>query len=262
MDRFKTLNQLSTNDEKFNEFFIENPNNHSEVVNKLNECGLITFENINSLSDIMRLSNSLGQVHEHRHSNEMGITVISPEQNIKHQTGNLGFTSDVLLPHTDGSAENDPPMLILMVCGKAAERGGYSEFIDGKKIYESMREEYPEVLERFKVSNSIIYGLDPQRIGSLFEKMDDDKYMIRFRYDNWGYYSATLANDLPILWKFIRSHSFSMKLKSGQGFILQNGRWLHGRSSFEGHRKMYKVLIDVTSKSDLENKLSFGFSCV
>lgn len=261
--RFSSLKIKHTTQECFRKFFVclESSSNKKELFANLNKLGLVTFEGVQTTSQIEELALSLGQIRRHRDSNERGITVIAPTKHIKYQNSNLGFTSERLFPHTDGSSERHPPTLVLMVCGKVAEQGGLSVLVDGKAVYEALNRQHPSILNRLKASNSVIFGLEPEYKGAIFEKISNDNYIIRFRFDKWVRFCASLAQDLPILLRSIEAHSFPLALQNGQGFIIQNGRWLHGRSAFTGDRLIYRVLVDVTTHNCLEEKISFGFHC-
>lgn len=74
-------------------------------------------------------------------------------------------------------------------------------------------------------------------------RLPDGSICLRFRYDSLGYYTAPVCTVLPIFLNLLERHTISFTLQKQQGYILQNGRWLHGRTAFRGEREMYRVLV-------------------
>ncbi|MRG29741.1 TauD/TfdA family dioxygenase [Laceyella tengchongensis] len=81
-------------------------------------------------------------------------------------------------------------------------------------------------------------------IGSVFEKIDGGKIRLRFRADDLGYFSTQTALNLRKVLMEMDKFMFSIKLKKNQGYIINNGRWLHGRTEFLGSRKMMRILVE------------------
>ena len=55
-------------------------------------------------------------------------------------------------------------------------------------------------------------------------------------------FSPDVAEWIPQLTAAINRHSFTMTLQPGQGVILDNHRWLHARDTFDGLRRIYRLL--------------------
>lgn len=49
----------------------------------------------------------------------------------------------------------------------------------------------------------------------------------------------------------IERHRVTMMLRPGQGYVLDNYRWLHGRGAFTGDRVFYRVHANPSTASEL-----------
>ncbi|WP_369797512.1 TauD/TfdA family dioxygenase [Nocardia sp. CNY236] len=49
---------------------------------------------------------------------------------------------------------------------------------------------------------------------------------------------------LPQLAEAIDRHAIRFTLEPGDGYVLHNHRWLHGRTAFTGDRVMYRLSLD------------------
>lgn len=231
------------------------------MVDALEKDGLVTFNNITSRQDLIALSQTLGTIVEHRDSDPDGVTRIIKRHEWSSKEGYLGFSSNYLPFHTDGSAVPKPPAFIIMLCHESAEVGGVSLLADGKQIYRVLAEEFPHLLKVLMTPNSVVFGgTEISFVSSIFSTLEDGNICIRFRYDNLGYCSEAVSAVLPRFLEIINRYSISFLLKKGQGYIIQNGRWLHGRTAFQGAREMSRVLVNRCNEIPIVRQVHLGFS--
>lgn len=83
---------------------------------------------------------------------------------------------------------------------------------------------------------------------------------IRFRQDDLARFSPGVTAVLPELLEVIRTRTVRFKLRAGQGYVLQNGRWLHGRTGFTGRRRMHRILGEPYPADRLGGSVGFGFT--
>jgi hypothetical protein len=57
-------------------------------------------------------------------------------------------------------------------------------------------------------------------------------------------FSADATPLIPLLRAVIAQHQQTIHLDSGQGLLVSNTRWLHGRDSYTGPRIMLRILGD------------------
>jgi len=67
---------------------------------------------------------------------------------------------------------------------------------------------------------------------------------LRLRLDDLARFSPDAACAVPALRTVISAHATTLHLGPGEGVLLCNTRWLHGRESYAGRRVMLRVLGD------------------
>jgi len=71
---------------------------------------------------------------------------------------------------------------------------------------------------------------------------DEKTGIFRLRFDDAVQMSATLIENLPKLRSIIYQNAFVAELQVGQCYVVDNHRFLHGRTSFTGSRELLRVL--------------------
>jgi alpha-ketoglutarate-dependent taurine dioxygenase len=235
---------LKTKHLVFNDYFVDvtKKDFSIEVVKRLNHDGLVTFDNISSREELVNVCNSIGKPLIHPHGNSDGVTIVESNTDVKdNSNGNLGLTSGALNLHTDRPATPNTPEILALFCVKQATEGGETSLVDMKNVYITLSNLYPDVLKALLGKENVIYKGDSHYPTSIFNLLKDRTIQVRFRYDELGYFSPSIINVLPLLLKVIQENTVIFKLDNSQGYFLQNGRWLHGRNSFKGDRKLYRI---------------------
>jgi hypothetical protein len=80
-------------------------------------------------------------IRPHRDADAEGVTVITKTRD--ESSGYAGFTDAELIPHTDGSAESNPPGLLLLACQQAADEGGSTRVVDGARVSRARADQHP-----------------------------------------------------------------------------------------------------------------------
>ncbi len=234
-----------------------------QILLPLAKDGIFTF-NIQSREELVCFCTKLGTIVKHRDSDKNGLTRIRKRNGVLYtlsEAGYQAFTNSHLTLHTDGSSASDPATLIVLWCAHPAEEGGISLFADGKQIYHVLAHHYPHVLQKFTMPDSAIFsGAQPPFYSSIFSTLPNGNIYIRFRYDSLVYYSAPVCSELPIFLQLLNQHSVSFTLKKHQGYVIQNGRWLHGRTAFDGDRDLYRVLVQTEPNTLVGKQVMLGFS--
>ncbi|MGV9677354.1 TauD/TfdA family dioxygenase [Nocardia sp. NPDC003482] len=81
-------------------------------------------------------------------------------------------------------------------------------------------------------------------LGSVFEHAQGGRIRIRYRRDNLVKYSPEVRRWLPTFDAAIDRHTVRFGLEPGEGYVLHNHRWLHGRAAFTGERVMYRLSLN------------------
>jgi hypothetical protein len=93
----------------------------------------------------------------------------------------------------------------------------------------------------------------------VFEPVDSGG-CVRFRQDELARFSPAVTAVLPQLLEAIRRRTIRFALNVGQGYVVQNGRWLHGRSGFDGLREMHRILGEPHPPERPGRIVGFGFT--
>ncbi len=209
------------------------------LVAALAEHGLVLLDAVTSRDDLLRLARSIATIVPHRDSDATGLTTIA-DIGGQVRSGFAGFSACALNPHTDRSGIANPPALLMMSCGQPATSGGECVVIDGKAVYDDLAESTPKALKALSAPRSVLFGGAAGHLGSVFTRIGD-RLAIRLRLDDLAQFSPEVTRLLPILRAAIDRHAGMFRLDAGQGYILDNYRWLHGRRAFSGQRVMYRV---------------------
>jgi hypothetical protein len=130
-----------------------------------------------------------------------------------------------------------------MLCKSPAPIGGDSVLVDGYEIRAVLASRFPEALRELSRPASVVFGGgDAFHAGAIFEDGPGGIH-IRFRYDNLAYFSPPLIPLMPSFLSLLDERAFSFRLGAGQGYIVDNRRWLHGRTAFSGPREMHRLLV-------------------
>jgi alpha-ketoglutarate-dependent taurine dioxygenase len=204
------------------------------------EHGLATFAGVSDEPALLRLAGSVCQILPHPDSAPSGVTVLAGTKPTP-SPGRAGLGRAELVPHTDGSSLRHPPPLVMLACGRPAPHGGESLLVDGRALYDGLAAEDPAALLALSHPRAARFGAAPGHLGGVFEH-DKGRVRVRFRLDDLVSFSPGAAAALPSMLRLLAALTLRLRLDTGQGYILRNDRWLHGRTAFSGSRLLYRVL--------------------
>ncbi|KAK9446633.1 uncharacterized protein V1518DRAFT_423636 [Limtongia smithiae] len=212
------------------------------------------------------------------------VSLIAPPRST-HYGGFWDFTSDLakadtaytdlaLRVHTDGTYFTDPPGLQLLHCLHHSGAGGESLLVDGFKAARVLRDEAPEhykTLSRIRIPAHAAGNEDvcimPSLARPVLNHADDTGELMQVRWNNddrstmdrWGgadpdvdvvsFYDAIRA------WNEILSRPemvYTFKLRPGRPVIFDNWRVLHGRTAFDGQRRLCGAYVNM---DDFDSRL-------
>ncbi|WP_157434374.1 MULTISPECIES: TauD/TfdA family dioxygenase [Actinoalloteichus] len=93
-------------------------------------------------------------------------------------------------------------------------------------------------------SRSVLFGGSAGHLGAIFEPTGPGLLGVRLRLDGLARWSPQAARWRDLLVATIRRHEHIIPLAAGQGYVLNNRRWLHGRRAFTGQRVMYRAVLE------------------
>lgn len=221
---------------------IRDPGTQPRIAAQLRDRGLVTFSGISSRAELVAIANRLMAIRPHRDAGPDGVTVITSTNS--DVSGYAAFTDAGLIPHTDGSSVPDPPGLLLLACHQPAAEGGWTQVADGAQVIATLAEQCPAALGALSTPRAASFGSADGYTGAIFEPAGPGRTRIRLRLDELARFSPDVADVIPLMRAVIASHAQTFRLGAGEGMLLSNSRWLHGRDRFSGRRTMLRVLGD------------------
>jgi hypothetical protein len=213
------------------------------VAEELVADGLARFDGITTRAQLVALGASLGRTVPHRDSEPDGVTTLMHRGGLAGRIGFEGFGNGPLPPHTDRSGTPDPPALLMVVCGRKG-KGGECIAIDGQCVYADLILTNPEATQVLSRPRTVLFGGASGYLSSIFEHTPDGRIRIRYRSDELAKFSPDIVRWLPTLTDAVERRTIQFGLEPGQGYVLHNHRWLHGRTGFTGDRVMYRLSVN------------------
>ncbi|WP_406438976.1 TauD/TfdA family dioxygenase [Streptomyces sp. NBC_01613] len=178
----------------------------------------------------------------HRDSDSDGLTTIRDTRHHAHRAGFAGLGSGPLDPHTERSGTPNPPRLMLLVCGKAAVTGGECLLTDGQALHSDLFTGDREAGVALARPRTAFFGAGDGHATQVFTVHHDMRVSVRLRFDGLARWNPTVQPYLPQLRAAAVRHQVRLTLAPGQGYLLDNERWLHARRAFTGDRLFWRAL--------------------
>lgn len=207
--------------------------------------GLALFEGAHDAQTMLAAARQVMSITPHPDSDERGITTIAELGPAAEHPNAEGFSRRELMAHTDRSGIPEPPALMMLTCAVQARSGGASRFCDGLAVHNDLAANSPESLRALSRPRSALFGGAAGYLGAILTSAPGRgpaRTVIRLRLDDLVSFSPDIAEHIPQLTASISNHTINATLEPGQGIILDNHRWLHARNTFEGPRRMYRLL--------------------
>ncbi len=214
---------------------------HDHVITALATHGLALIDNVTTRADLLRLAQSIALTIPHRDSDSDGVTTLTDPGEAAVPSGFAGFSASALTPHTDCSGTVSPPALLMMNCSMTATSGGQCVLVDGQAVHDHLTESEPEAIGAFRAQRSVLFGGASGHLCSILTDVGGGRVVLRLRLDELARFSPEVTRWLPALRTAIERHAVEFDLAVGQGYILDNHRWLHGRTAFTGRRVVHRI---------------------
>lgn len=215
------------------------------VVQQLRDAGLVTFGGLARRNEIIAFASSVMAMAAHRDSDPDGLTTIRDTPRLRDLTGYSGLGRGELLPHTDGSSLPEPPRLMMLVCERPADRGGECLLIDGQQLHADLCVRSREAAVKLSQPGTAYFGAGNGHATQVFTVHPGRRLSIRLRQDDLAQWSPVVEPYVPFLRDAITRHQQRLTLTTGQGYLLDNHRWLHARTRFSGDRRFLRALGDL-----------------
>ena len=231
------------------------------LLDEFSAKGLVLLEGIDKPEVLLRTLSPLGTVYYHRDSLANGLTHVSESGDGLRSAGydgKLGFTQDGLIPHTDRSGAQVPPNILAFWIESQAAISGASLFVDGFVLFEEISYRFPAELAVLCRQNSAVFKSENGYFESSIFSVAGESLSIRFRFDQMIFLSPDAAKAVEVMLRVIRELSLVKRLSAGQGYLIDNMRWLHGRTHFVGARSAYRLLLSMGNEKKNIKETSFA----
>ncbi|MEU6481570.1 TauD/TfdA family dioxygenase [Streptomyces sp. NPDC047017] len=216
-----------------------------EILARLAQYGIAIFHGLDSAPSLVALARTLGTALPHPDSDAHAVTVITEREAVAGRAFADGFSRAALAPHTDRADMLVPPGLLVNLCVVQAETGGESVFADGGAIYRLLAARAPEALQALSQPNAVAYGRSHVYAGPIFEPSGSGRRLrIRVWPPEQGRFSQAAEAALGELKLAIDAQALTIGLAAGQGYVVDNHRWLHGRRAYLGNRVMLRIGVE------------------
>ncbi|MFF4534310.1 TauD/TfdA family dioxygenase [Streptomyces sp. NPDC001407] len=221
---------------------IQSPRAEEMVQERLRDTGLITLDGFTSRSTVRDFAARIMDIAPHRDSDPDGLTTIRDTRRHAHLAGYGGFGTGELAPHTERSGVPTPPRLMLLVCGTPAHYGGTCLLTDGRAVYSDIAARRREAIVALGKPRTAFFGAGNGHATQVFTEHPDGRVSVRLRLDGLGRFSPIVQPHLPHLRVALTAYQIRLPLAAGQGYLLDNERWLHARDAFTGSRLCWRAL--------------------
>jgi gamma-butyrobetaine dioxygenase len=207
---------------------------------KVKDYGFALLKNVPERDGaVLEVIKLFGYVRETNYGRLFDVkTIIDPN--------NLAYTNFGIGPHTDNPYRHPVPTLQLLHCLKSSARGGDSIVVDGFKVAENLREQYPDyfrwlssviVTFRFRDKNNWLEHTAPvisvYPNGSIERIRFNNRSVQPFRLpadDLYSFYEAYLC-----FARMLEEAQYQVRFRMlpGDLYVVDNERVLHARTSFD-----------------------------
>lgn len=213
-----------------------------EVADCLGRDGLVIFRQ-GTPQQLTALLTGWTQLVAHPHDATPGVTVIDPHSPRGWAADEVGFTRSHLPPHTDRSLQRDPPSLLVALMVTPAPSGGETLLVDGARVLTELRRSFDDAaIADLVLRTSVTRTTDVHIV-----QVGNGLVRLRLRDDG---VAAPVSTDgrrdlVSELRRLITTATMRVRLAPGDGYVLHNHRYLHGRTAFAGDRSMIRMLARV-----------------
>lgn len=218
------------------------PGAEAVIAARLRDVGLVILDGLTSRDAVRAFATRVMDLVPHRDSDSDRLTTIRDTRRHVHRAGFAGFGNGGLDPHTERSGTPNPPRLILLVCGRTAVAGGESLLTDGQAVHSDLFTGEREAGVALTRPRTAFFGAGDGHATQVFTVHHGQRVSVRLRFDGLARWSPIVQPYVPQLRAAAVRHQIPLALAPGEGYLLDNERWLHGRSGFTGDRLCWRAL--------------------
>lgn len=198
--------------------------------------GLCKVTGVTAVAEFIEIVATLAPLSVHPDGDGRPSTALAWDPAHGPRRAGIGFSDLAMPPHTDGSTLRQVPTHVGLWCEVPAPEGGTSILIDGYAVHRHLA---PEARAALSEPRSADFG-GWSSPSAVFTR-PSSRLEVRYRPDKVSYSEAAVVA-LPSLVALIAANVRSCALRASEGWILDNRRWLHGRTAIVGARLAHRVI--------------------
>ncbi|MET8540234.1 TauD/TfdA family dioxygenase [Kitasatospora sp. NPDC004799] len=209
----------------------------------LREHGMLRLARLGGRDDVLLAASRLmSSLWKHRDADPDSLTVIRDTGRHDGRPGFAGLGREALALHTECAQHPIPPRLLLLACARAGNTGGESLLVDGQAVLADLAVHHPAAIEALSAERAAYFGGSSGLFAPVFRQLPGERWQLRLRQDDLARFSPDAEVHLPALRQAIDRNTRQVRLAPGQGVVLDNHRFLHGRTAFSGERLILRAL--------------------
>jgi hypothetical protein len=144
------------------------------------------------------------------------------------------------VPEAPGATGLD--RLMMLVCARPATRGGACVLVDGYAVHRDLLERAPAAVAALSAPGTAWFGGREGTASAVFTERGGGRLVVRWRWDALVRFRPEARPHLGALRAAMALHRRVLPLRAGEGYVIDNSRWLHGRTAFDGPRVCWRAL--------------------
>ncbi|MGP4112346.1 hypothetical protein ACTWP5_15715 [Streptomyces sp. 4N509B] len=113
---------------------------------------------------------------------------------------------------------------------------------DGRDVHADLARQRPNAAAAFADPRAAFFGGADGVFAPVFAFSAEKRVTLRLRQDDLVRWNPLTEPHVASLRAAIARHRQPLALTAGQGYLLDNHRWLHARARFDGDRLCYRAL--------------------
>ncbi|MFQ6197058.1 TauD/TfdA family dioxygenase [Streptomyces sp. NPDC000405] len=212
------------------------------VHRQLEAAGLVTFTGLHSVHAVNDVVAEVMNTASFQGPGPYGLHEVRDTRRHAHRADAVDLTRASVELHTSGAALRKPPRLVLIACINPGHMGGQTRLADGHAVFGDLLRERPDTAHALSRKGASLLGrgddVFPARV---FTVRVDRAPVVRLRQDGLVRWPTDSQPHLPVLRNYLALSTMSVTLRAGEAYLLDNHRWLHGRTAFTGPRHFYRA---------------------
>ncbi|MFC4517788.1 TauD/TfdA family dioxygenase [Streptomyces ehimensis] len=212
------------------------------VSDRLWRTGLVTVSGLTDAEAVADLASQVMDTSAYGGFGPYGLHAVCDTRRHAHRVDGAVLTRAPVDLHTCGAALPQPPRLVLLACAQEGLAGGETLLADSRAVFDDLAREHPEAAHALSLPGAAFFGRGEDAFAApVLEAVTEERRMVRLRQDGLIRWPKDIQRHVPALRAGLARHRQETRLRPGEGLIMDNSRWLHGRTGFTGDRLFYRA---------------------